>query len=88
MQFSIGWIVAGVLVVALLIVLWRSRIIVYVPNNRVGIVEKLWSASGSITSGILATDHRAGFQADIIRGGLHFFPPFQFRVHKLPWVCQ
>ncbi len=86
MQFSIGWIVAGVLVVALLIVLWRSRIIVYVPNNRVGIVEKLWSASGSITSGILATDHRAGFQADIIRGGLHFFPPFQFRVHKLPLV--
>ena len=44
-----------------------------IPNNRVGIVEKLWSPKGSVTEGrILALDGEAGFQADVLRGGIHF----------------
>ncbi|HMD53972.1 MAG TPA: hypothetical protein VKJ65_05435, partial [Phycisphaerae bacterium] len=75
-----GVIVAGIVVGALIvlaIIIKISRIVVYVPNNMVGVVEKLWSMGGSIESGIIALDHKAGFQADLLRGGIHFFTPFQ-----------
>ena len=45
----------------------------YIPNNRVGIVEKLWSLGGSVPEGrIIALGGEAGFQADVLRGGAHF----------------
>jgi len=60
----------------------------YIPNNRVGIVEQYWSLRGSLREGrIIALKNEAGFQADILRGGLHFgFFPWQFRVHIEPLV--
>ena len=45
----------------------------YIPNNRAGVVEKLWSSTGSVgEGGILALNGEAGFQAQLLRGGLHF----------------
>src|SRR4051812_39629054 len=45
----------------------------YIPNQSVGVVEKLWSAKGSIPEGrIIALDGEAGYQADLLRGGIHF----------------
>jgi len=39
----------------------------YIPNNRVGIVEKLWSPKGSVTEGrIMALSGEAGFQANLL----------------------
>ena len=60
----------------------------YIPNNRVGIVEKLWSQGGSVSEGrIIALNGEAGFQADILRGGVHFkLWRFQYRIHKLSLV--
>ena len=58
----------------------------YIPNTRVGIVEKLVSAKGSVKSGLLALDGEAGFQPDVLRGGFHLFTPFQYRVHRMPLV--
>ena len=60
----------------------------HIPNNRVGIVEKLWSIKGSIRDGrIIALAGEAGYQVDMLRGGLHFFYwPWQYRVHRLPLV--
>jgi uncharacterized membrane protein YqiK len=60
----------------------------YIPNSRVGVVEKLWSARGSIPEGgIIALRGEAGIQADILRGGLHFgYWFFQYRVHLVPLV--
>src|SRR6185436_3776595 len=44
----------------------------YIPHDRVGIVEKLWSHRGSLGHGrILAIAGEAGFQARLLRGGLH-----------------
>ena len=37
-------------------------------------------------SGLIALNGEAGFQPDVLRGGLHFFAPFQYRVHKMPLV--
>ncbi len=60
----------------------------YIPNNRVGIVEKLWSRRGSVDEGrIMALDGEAGYQADVLRGGIHFgLWRWQYRIHKVSLV--
>jgi uncharacterized membrane protein YqiK len=60
----------------------------YIPNDKVGIVEKLWSAKGSLGKGeIVALNGEAGFQPLVIRGGLHFgLWRWQYSVHKRPLI--
>ena len=67
-----------VLAVLLLLLLLSIRVI---PNNRIGIVEKRFSAKGSVTSGFIALNGEAGFQPNVLRGGWHFLIPFQYVVH-------
>ena len=72
---------------ALLVVLIDvARVVRYIPNARLGVVEKLWSSSGSVKAGLLALGGEAGFQPDVRRGGFHFFAPFQYRMHICPMV--
>lgn len=65
---------------------WLSGMVRYIPNSRLGVLEKLWSLDGSLRSGFIALHGEAGFQPDVLRGGFHFFPPFQYRVHVVPLV--
>jgi uncharacterized membrane protein YqiK len=60
----------------------------HIPNNRVGIVEKLWSSTGSLGEGnLIATDGKAGYQARLLRGGVHVgYWRWQYRIHKVPLV--
>ena len=68
---------------AVIIVLLRvSNVFRYIPNNQVGIVEKLWSAKGSIEDGFIALNGEAGYEPEVLRGGLHVFFPFMYRIHK------
>jgi len=71
---------------ALAIGVWSTRSVRYISNHRVGVVEKLWSRSGSVPGGLIALHGEAGFQPDVLRGGLHVFRPFQYRIHSLPLV--
>lgn len=71
---------------ALTLVIWFSGIIRYISNSKVGVVEKLWSLKGSVENGFIALEGEAGFQADVLRGGLHFFMPFQYKVHVVDLV--
>jgi uncharacterized membrane protein YqiK len=75
---------AGVIVGLLL--LRKSNMLRYIPNNRIGVVEKLWSARGSVKQGFIAMAGEAGFQPDVLRGGWHMMFPFQYRVHVMPLV--
>ena len=70
-----------------LILLWLLGVR-YIPHNRVGVVEKLWSLRGSLEGGrLIALGGEAGFQAEILRGGLHvLYFPWQYRLHKVPLV--
>ena len=77
-------VVVLLIVIAALIKL--SGAIKYIPNDRVGVIEKLWSSSGSVQNGLLALNGEAGLQPDLRRGGFHFFAPFQYRVHIHPMV--
>ena len=73
-------------VVAAVTVIRMGNVIRYIPNDSVGIVEKIWSSHGSITSGFIALHAEAGFQPDVLRGGIHFFRPFMYKVHVQPLV--
>jgi uncharacterized membrane protein YqiK len=74
--------VMGFLLLLAILSLW----IRYIPNNRVGIVEKRWSNRGSIKSGFIALNGEAGFQPNLLRGGIHFLAPFQYAVHRASLV--
>ncbi len=58
----------------------------FIPNNRIGIIEKRWSGSGSVKSGLIALNGEAGYQPRILRGGLHYLMPIQYVVHMKPLV--
>lgn len=58
----------------------------YIPNHSVGIVEKRWSVKGSVRHGFIALAGEAGFQPRVLRGGLHYLMPIQYRVHRVPLV--
>src|SRR6476620_6709514 len=75
------WVLLGMLVSVVLVLTFR-----YIPNDRVGIVERLWSPSGSVKTGLIALNDEAGFQPDLLRGGWHVLMPFQYRIHKMPLV--
>ena len=82
------WVVgAWVLIFSIFFVPWILGV-KWIPNNKVGIVEKLWSAGGSLADGkMISLDGEAGFQARLLRGGLHInLWPWQFRVHRVPLV--
>src|SRR6476660_686868 len=72
--------------VTVAIAVWSTRSVRYISNHRVGVVEKLWSRGGSVPGGLIALRGEAGFQPDVLRGGLHVFRPFQYRIHSLPLV--
>lgn len=82
---SVFWLLGAV---ALVIVGCELAGLRHIANNRVGVVEKLWSFKGSVPEGgIIALEGEAGFQAEVIRGGLHFgLWRWQYRIHKLPLV--
>ncbi|GGF46286.1 hypothetical protein GCM10011611_60960 [Aliidongia dinghuensis] len=77
----IGFVGPVALLVAILAFIRISGMLRYIPNSRIGIVEKLWSATGSLKSGIIALKGEAGYQPDIRRGGFHLFAPFSYRIH-------
>ncbi len=77
---------AGGFVLVVLALFFASRCVRYVSNNRVAVVEKLWSGAGSVTGGLIALGGEAGFQPEVLRGGYHFFFPFQYRIHTQPLV--
>jgi uncharacterized membrane protein YqiK len=69
-----------------LVALWAT--VRYIPNNRVGIIERLWSRKGSLSNGdILSLQGEAGFEADIRRGGIALgLWRWQYRVHKVAFI--
>jgi len=69
-------------IVVLLALLKLANILRYIPNNQVGIVEKLWTFRGSVAQGFIALNGEAGFEPEVLRGGLHLFFPFMYRIHR------
>src|SRR5438477_3612751 len=68
------------------IALFVLRGIRYIPNTKVGLVEKRTSGKGSVTTGIIALNGEAGFQPAVLRGGVHYLLPGQYKIHIHPLV--
>ena len=82
-----GILVVAGLILAGIIVLTLLSGIRFIPNTRIGIVEKRFSIrKGSIKSGFIALHGEAGFQPNVLRGGLHYLPPLQYVVRMAPLV--
>ncbi|MDD4043595.1 MAG: SPFH domain-containing protein [Anaerolineaceae bacterium] len=72
----------AVAIILLLILLTGIR---FIPNNRIGIVEKRFGRK-SVKGNFIALHGEAGYQPDVLRGGLHYLMPLQYRVHVVPLV--
>ena len=81
-QILIG---AGVIFLVILLIVILSGIR-FIPNNRIGMIEKRWSSKGSVKGGLIALKGEAGYQPQILRGGLHYLMPIQYVVHMAPLV--
>ena len=80
------YLIIAVLILAGIVFLVLLSGIRYIPNTRIGIVEKRFSFSGSVKSGFIALNGEAGFQPKVLRGGLHYLMPIQFVVRMAPLV--
>jgi uncharacterized membrane protein YqiK len=80
---AIGPILLILLLVLVIVVLLSG--IRFIPNNRIGIIEKTFGGQ-SIKSGFIALNNEVGYQPDVLRGGLHFLTPIQYVVHIAPLV--
>jgi len=85
-QWLLSWWPYVTVPVGTLCLFWLS--FRYIPHNSVGVVEKLWSFKGSVPEGqIIALDGEAGFQAEVLRGGLHFgYWRWQYSVPRMRLV--
>jgi uncharacterized membrane protein YqiK len=83
-------VLGGLLALVLLMIFFAGTLsgAKYIPNDRVGLIEKFWSTGGSVGDGhIIATSGQAGYQAALLRGGLHFrMWKWQYRIHKVSLV--
>jgi len=71
-------------IIALVVIVLLSGIR-FIPNNRIGLVEKRFGAK-SVKGGFIALHGEAGYQPDVLRGGLHYLIPIQYVVHIAPLV--
>jgi hypothetical protein len=72
-------VLAGLVLLGIVILILLSGIRA-IPNTRIGIVEKRFSPKGSVKSGFIALNGEAGFQPNVLRGGLHYLTPIQYVV--------
>ena len=83
--FSILFIIFCYVLPVLVLILALASIR-FIPNNRIGIVEKLFSLKGGLNKGFIALNQEAGFQPEVLRGGLHFLFILQYRIHIMSLV--
>lgn len=76
-------ILIGIVCLIVLIKLLGLRVI---PNNKIAIVEKWWSPNGSLKEQIIALNGEAGYQPEVLRGGIHFKTPLMYKIHICPLV--
>lgn len=78
-------IIIGLSILGFLVFLWLIGLRI-IPNDKVAIVEKWWSSKGSLKEQIIALNGEAGYQPEVLRGGIHFLSPLIFKVHIVPLV--
>jgi uncharacterized membrane protein YqiK len=65
-----------------LFVVRAGHVFVFIPNDSYGVVERRWAMRAVPPSGFMACRGGPGFLPATLKGGWHFFVPFQYRVHR------
>jgi len=73
-------------VVALVVVALKILGVRVIRSDQVGVVEKWWSPRGSLKDAIIATKGEAGYQPEVLRGGIHLRSPLMYRVRVMPLI--
>lgn len=86
MQAYMGLVLLGAAIFGVLFVAWIFMR--YMSNEKVGVIEKLWSRKGSLADGdIIAFNGEAGFYPEVLRGNVHFgWIRGQYALHKCPLI--
>lgn len=71
--------------IGLLLFLWLIGFRV-IPSDKIAVVEKWWSLKGSLKDAIISLHGEAGYQPNVLRGGIHFRTPLMYKVHVMPLV--
>ena len=75
----------AIVLVGVLLLVWIVGFRV-IRSDKVAVVEKWWSLKGSIKDAIISLHGEAGYQPNVLRGGIHFRTPLMYRVHVMPLV--
>jgi uncharacterized membrane protein YqiK len=67
-------------------VIYKALGIRVIPNDKYGVVERWWSPKGSLKDTFIALNGEAGYEPEIIRGGVHIRPGLMYRVSTFPQI--
>lgn len=81
----ISGIIIGVILVIYLLIFQVLGLRV-INSNEVAVIEKWWSAKGSLKDSIIALHGEAGYSPDLLRGGMHFKSALMYKIHKYPLI--
>ncbi|WBW95155.1 SPFH domain-containing protein [Oceanirhabdus sp. W0125-5] len=81
---AVVFIILGIVLV-LAIILWGIGVRV-IPNDKIAVVEKWWSPKGALDEKIIALNGEAGYQPELLRGGIHLLTPLMYKIHKCSLV--
>ncbi len=87
MSELLSWVFNGALIiVGLYLLIFKIFGLRVINSNEVAVVEKWWSAKGSLKDAIIALHGEAGYSPDLLRGGIHFKSVLQFKIHRYPLI--
>lgn len=77
-------IIGGIILLYLLI--FKILGLRVINSDQVAVVEKWWSMKGSLKDSIIALNGEAGYEPDLLRGGIHFKSVLMYKIHKYPLI--
>ena len=81
----IAAVVIGVVLVLYLLI-FKILGLRVIDSDQVAVIEKWWSAKGSLKDSIIALNGEAGYSPDLLRGGMHFKSALMYKIHKYPLI--
>ncbi len=73
-------------IVALYLVIFKILGLRVIHSDEVAVVEKWWSVKGSLKDSIVALHGEAGYEPNLLRGGIHFKSVLMYKIHKYPLI--
>lgn len=77
-------VIAAAVLVGLYLLIFQILGLRVINSNEVAVVEKWWSFKGSLKDSIIALNGEAGYEPELLRGGIHFKSVLMYKIHKYP----